>query len=158
MAEICGELTALLTVLALAPAAAQTLAQTPAQTQAQTPATVVVRVSDCAAYVAHQAADDVAYRPERDAAQGVLPADIAPAPDFNDRARSFDFAIWADVLDRGSDGHPARRAYAADGLIAVIEVRDGVPYLDDRPLSNHEAERLRALCLSGADGGPQKDR
>lgn len=119
---------------------------------------VVIRAEDCRYLTLHAPQDDVHYRPEQDAARGIAPADL-PSPggdllrrEFDYLSRNFDFAVWTDVREpRG----PGRRAMGADGVVAYVEVRDGLPYLNGLPLTGDD---LNAAARACAESGDQKDR
>lgn len=105
-----------------------------------------VRSSDCQALMRHEPAADVAYRPE--AADGRVPADLHPGTDFNERAKNVALALKVDLDDdlKTSTGQPV----GAQGVIGVIEVRDGIAYLDSQPLGGDESRAIRDACVESS--------
>lgn len=130
------------------------------------PGLVVIEASDCSRLTEHLPSDDVHYRPERDAARGIAPADLgSPRQDLLRQeldylSRNFEFAVWTELREQR---RPGRRPGGADGVIAYVEVQDGMPYLNGIPLAGDDRNALARACAAhlapeGAPGPDQKDR
>lgn len=120
---------------------------------------VVIRAEDCSAFVPHVAAGDVHYRPEADAARGIVPADLPSSgaaawrEELDYLARNFEFAVWRDL----QMGRRGPRATGIDAVIAYVEVRDGYPYVNGLPLSGDDLNAAMSACRKSADDADQKD-
>ena len=115
------------------------------------PLTVEVTEAGCARLVAHQARDDVAYRPGMDVrGRPVVPSDAegAPPPALPERYR---IRIEVDSADR-FDVPANADSYDADIQVGEAEVlEDGRVLLNGRPLQSDEAFELSRACREQLD-------
>ncbi len=110
------------------------------------PLTLEITEANCARLVAHQARDDVVYRPDVDVrGRSVVPADADGAPPLALPER-YRIRIEVDSADRF--GIPADAdSYDADIQVGEAEVlEDGRVLLNGQPLQSDEAFELGRLC------------
>ena len=124
----------------------------PARSLAE-PLTVEITAANCARLVAHQARDDVAYRPGVDVrGRPVAPADADAAPPLALPER-YRFHIEVDSADRL--GVPADAdSYDADIQVGEAEVlKSGRVLLNGQPLQSNQAFELSRLCQERFSSG-----
>lgn len=109
---------------------------------------IAVRRADCRVLMRHRPDADVAHKPGAGVdGRTVAPADITPPLDLTERANSFAFAVTVDLEDRlGTGGEGQARPFDGEGFVGYVEMRDGVPHWNGKPLDRDGIEAVSAAC------------
>jgi len=113
--------------------------------------TVTIKAEDCAQFVKHVPAADVAYRPGVDVAgRKVVPADLDGGVNL-DLPEAYAIPINVDLQKRlGIPVDPAQYQ-TRDFTVGTVTWRDGQGFFNGQPLQSEESARLAALCQARLD-------
>lgn len=115
--------------------------------------TVTVTAADCAQFVRHIPAPDVAYKPGVDVGgRPVAPADLGGGVQLA-LPEAFSIPISVDLQQRLGIPADPTQFQTRDFTVGVVTWRDGQGFFNGQPLQTEESARLSALCQERLGNG-----